>query len=159
MVRKEVEVFFNMLQHRNSCCIVLIFCDKLNQISSHVFLLFELFAENSLFEIGDERFVFLLCSCVESFANIFQEVCVAELYGLVLVHTVECSTNALVVIANNATKTVVCVSQFHEELSESKVVLTRHKDTNRNVVCFVVNAVDEWNLSVIAFYLYKLSIH
>lgn len=124
-----------------------------------MFLLFELLAEHCLFEVGDEWTILLLGSRVQCTANVLQEMRVAELHKLVLVHGIQCCPDVLIVIADNPTKAVVGIPQLHEELSTSEIVLARHENTDRNVMGFVVDAIDEGNLSVVSLHLHVLSIH
>ena len=115
--------------------------------------------EDFLFEVIDKFSVRFVASHFQGFADVLQEVDMAELDDDAGVHLTRCHANGFVVIADDSKEFVTGVLELREELHQRREVLRRCKQADRNIMRQVINAVDERNLPVISFYRNKLPVH
>lgn len=82
----------------------------------------------------------------------------AELDDDTGVDVTRCHANGFVVIADDAQQFVASVLELHEELHHGEKVLRRCEEADRNVMREVIDAVDERDLLLVAFYRHILPI-
>ena len=64
---------------------------------------------------------------------------------------VQSHLRCLVVVTDDPAQAVAGVLELHKEILEREVVLTRSEGANGNIVCGIVNAVDEGNFLLVSF--------
>lgn len=100
-----------------------------------------------------------LRSDMERLANVFKIVVLAELERNAWIKLFKGSWQGLPIIGENDLDGVVQGLQETEECEEGICVFGRDKDPEKNIVRFVINAVDERDFLRISFYLHVLPVH
>lgn len=115
--------------------------------------------EDLLFEIRKEASVRFLAADFQSPADVLEEMDVAELDDAARVDLTSCETDGFVVIADERLQVVAGVLEFREVLEHRREILRGGEQADRNIMRQVVDAVDEGNLSIVAFHGNELPVH
>ncbi len=114
--------------------------------------------EDLLFQIFDETPVRFLASHLQGLSNVLQKMDMAELDDDTRIDSNCCHANGFVVVADQCLQVIAGVLQLREVLEHRLIVLGRGKQADRNIVRQVIDAVDERNLSIIAFHCHELPV-
>jgi hypothetical protein len=159
MIREQVEVSLDVEQHGESSLVLGVLLDERDAVSSTVLFLLVLLAEDRPLQVSDEGAVRFLRPDLQGFANIFEEVRVADLGGQSWVHVLESGLDGLVLVRDDATQLVARVPNLHEEVPVREVILRRGEEADGDVVGRVINPVDEGDFLLVAFDGHVLRIH
>ena len=114
--------------------------------------------EDLFFEIFHKFSVGFLTSHFQGFADVLEEMDVAELDDDSRVHLSCCHADGFIVITDDGKQFVACVLELHEELLHRQKVLGWSEHAYRDVVRQVINPEDEGNLPVVALHGHVLPI-
>ena len=130
-----------------------------SNMSFQVFLAKTWKIENPLLKISKKTPICCFASRLQCPTNILEEMHMTELNDARRIGMKSCHANRFIIITDEREQFITSILEFDEELYESLVILAWSKHTNRNIVCEIINAVNERNLAVITFHRYELSIN
>lgn len=156
---EQIAVVEDVVKRGNLQCIIVVpWCSPAN-VTLEIRLPKVWKIENLLLQIFHECSVRFIASYFQCFPDVLKEMHMTELDDDGGVDMLRRHANGFVVITNQCQKFVTGVLEFREKLHESLEVLGGSKQTDRNVMREVIDAVDERNLPVVTFHRHELPIH
>ena len=156
---QQIAVIKNMIERCDLHRIIVVARSAPSDVPFQIRLAEERESKDLLLKIIHESSVGLFASDLEGSSDVFKKVHMAQLNDALWVHIFCCHADGFIVITDEGEQFIARVFEFHEELHECMVVLRECEHADRNIVCKVINAVEEGNLPIETFHRHKFSIH